>query len=288
MSVVWIFFNELLFRPLFNLLLVLITLLGGNMWWGIVMLTLIIRFALYNNTASTMHMQQSTGVDIQKKMEEIQKRYADDPQRQATEMMNLLKKDGLWPLKWCKALLIQIPIFLGLYGVISNFATHGDPTAQQSRLSFNLPYTEQVYSFLSSFVGKYLDVVQVDKWFLGMDMFAKGNWILAVLTVILMSIQMRITMSLRPMQMPNVPNPTGQQMPDMTKMMKPMMYMMGFMMGAVVYGTAAGIGVYIVTTTLFWLCQTAWTNRALLVAKYRSWYAKKTWQGEIIDPENKI
>lgn len=88
--------NELLFRPIFNLLMVFLTFFQGNMGLAIIVLTLAIRFALYKSSASALQMQQSmgSGGDMQKKMEEIQEKYKDDPQQQAKEMMNLLKKGG--------------------------------------------------------------------------------------------------------------------------------------------------------------------------------------------------
>ena len=56
-------------------------------------------------------------------MQEIQEKYKDDPQKLSEETMKLLKKEGSAPLKGCLSMLIQLPIFIGLYFVIRAFAT---------------------------------------------------------------------------------------------------------------------------------------------------------------------
>jgi YidC/Oxa1 family membrane protein insertase len=61
--------------------------------------------------------------NIQPKMQEIQEKYKDDPQKLSEETMKLLKKEGSAPLKGCLSMLIQLPIFIGLYFVIRAFAT---------------------------------------------------------------------------------------------------------------------------------------------------------------------
>jgi len=51
---------------------------------------LIIRFLLIKNSAAAANMQSSMG-DLTPKMQEIQEKYADDPQRLSEEMMKLMK-----------------------------------------------------------------------------------------------------------------------------------------------------------------------------------------------------
>lgn len=49
---------------------------------------------------------------IQPKMEEIQKKYADNPEKISEETMKLLKKEGGAPLKGCLGMLVQLPVFI--------------------------------------------------------------------------------------------------------------------------------------------------------------------------------
>ncbi|MBR4568044.1 membrane protein insertase YidC [bacterium] len=60
--------------------------------------------------------------NIQPKMQEIQDKYKDNPQKLSEETMKLLKKEGSAPLKGCLSMLIQLPVFIGLYFVVRKFA----------------------------------------------------------------------------------------------------------------------------------------------------------------------
>jgi YidC/Oxa1 family membrane protein insertase len=53
--------------------------------------------------------------ELQPRMKEIQERYADDRQRQSEEMMKLYRQSGVNPLGGCFPMLLQFPVFIGLY-----------------------------------------------------------------------------------------------------------------------------------------------------------------------------
>jgi YidC/Oxa1 family membrane protein insertase len=55
---------------------------------------------------------------LQPKFEEIKRRYADDRQKQAQAQMELLSKEGANPFSGCLPILIQLPVFFGLYWVL--------------------------------------------------------------------------------------------------------------------------------------------------------------------------
>ena len=54
-------------------------------------------------------------------MKKIQKKYANDKQRQAQEMQKLQREHGFSPLGGCLPMLMQIPVFIGLYHVLRSF-----------------------------------------------------------------------------------------------------------------------------------------------------------------------
>ncbi|WP_262965393.1 membrane protein insertase YidC [Methylobacter psychrophilus] len=56
---------------------------------------------------------------IQPRLKELQERFADDRPRFNTEMMGLYKKEKVNPLGGCLPILIQIPVFMALYWVLS-------------------------------------------------------------------------------------------------------------------------------------------------------------------------
>ncbi|HEX6359756.1 membrane protein insertase YidC [Actinophytocola sp.] len=54
-------------------------------------------------------------------MKKIQKKYANDRQRQAQEMQKLQREHGFSPLGGCLPMLMQIPVFIGLFHVLRSF-----------------------------------------------------------------------------------------------------------------------------------------------------------------------
>lgn len=54
-------------------------------------------------------------------MKKIQKKYANDKQRQAQEMQKLQREHGFNPVGGCLPMLLQIPVFIGLFHVLRSF-----------------------------------------------------------------------------------------------------------------------------------------------------------------------
>lgn len=84
---------------------------------AVIVLTLIIRLLLTplmtHSTKSTARMQV-----VQPKLQEIQERYADDPVRMQEEMRKVYADMKFNPLGGCLPLLLQMPVFFGLFSVV--------------------------------------------------------------------------------------------------------------------------------------------------------------------------
>ena len=92
--------------------------LVGNWGWAIILLTILIKGVFYplNATAGrSMGKMKLVGP----KLKELQTRYADDRAKLNTEMMALYKKEKINPLGGCLPIVIQIPVFISLYWVLS-------------------------------------------------------------------------------------------------------------------------------------------------------------------------
>jgi YidC/Oxa1 family membrane protein insertase len=90
----------------------------GNWGWAIVGVTLFIKLLLFPlSQASYKSMAKMR--KIQPRLKEMQERFADDRARFNTEMMALYKKEKVNPLGGCLPLLVQIPVFMSLYWVLS-------------------------------------------------------------------------------------------------------------------------------------------------------------------------
>ncbi|MDR0369017.1 MAG: YidC/Oxa1 family membrane protein insertase [Candidatus Peribacteria bacterium] len=258
-------FTQILYRPIFNILIIFLAIFGGNLGIAIVLLTLLVRGLMFKSSAAGANMQSGMS-NLQPKIEELQKKYENNPQKLSEETMKLFKTEGKAPLKGCLTMLIQLPVFLGLYTVVRYIANSEVPT-------------DWLYSFFRSFGNTYNDAVNINTNFLGMDLLNNNNRILTILVVILNYGQMKLTQLAQPKQQAKLP---GATMPDMSKMMGMMSIGMSVMMGALVYTLNSAIGVYIVTTSLFSVVQYGYQYRALIKVKLNEIFKKN--KPTIINP----
>ncbi|GIX19374.1 MAG: membrane protein insertase YidC [Erythrobacter sp.] len=107
---------EILEKPILWLLLSLNSLVG-NFGVAIILLTVIIRAAVFP-IAQKGFASMAAMKAIQPRMQELQERFKDDKPRLQQEMMKLYKDEGVNPLSGCLPMLIQIPVFFALYKVL--------------------------------------------------------------------------------------------------------------------------------------------------------------------------
>jgi YidC/Oxa1 family membrane protein insertase len=87
---------------------------GNNLGLAIILLTLLIRSALYPLQDKASKSQLALQV-LQPKMKEIQKQYKGDREGQAKAMMELYKKEQINPFFSFLVMLIQFPVLIVLY-----------------------------------------------------------------------------------------------------------------------------------------------------------------------------
>lgn len=69
--------------------------------------------------------QQKSSIGMSKvspKMKELQEKYKNNPQKMQEEQLKLYKEMGVNPFKGCLPALVQMPIFIAMFSVISSFA----------------------------------------------------------------------------------------------------------------------------------------------------------------------
>lgn len=93
---------------------------GGHNWgWAIVWLTITVNLALYPLTLSSI-VQMAAMQRIQPRLQELQKKYKDDPKTLQKEMMDLYKVEGVNPLGGCLPVLLKIPFFLAIFWTLQS------------------------------------------------------------------------------------------------------------------------------------------------------------------------
>jgi YidC/Oxa1 family membrane protein insertase len=98
--------------------------LVGNWGWAIIVLTLIIRFATWHlNTKQTISMLRMKDFEPhQKAIQAKYEKFGSDMTKKAEmqkELMELYKKNGHNPMGGCLPMLLQMPIFLALWSMLS-------------------------------------------------------------------------------------------------------------------------------------------------------------------------
>ncbi|MFZ5668126.1 MAG: membrane protein insertase YidC [Pseudomonadota bacterium] len=89
-----------------------------NFGLAILGVTLVVRILLFP-LAHKSYESMSRMKKLQKPMEEIRARFKDDPAKMQQETMALYQREKVNPLAGCLPLLLQIPIFLAFYKVLS-------------------------------------------------------------------------------------------------------------------------------------------------------------------------
>ena len=91
----------------------------GNYGWCIIFIALgfkLITFPLSQMQVKSMQRMSVLRPDL----DEINKKYKDNPQEKQKRIMQLFKKHNVNPAKGCLPVIIQMPIFVGLYSAFSN------------------------------------------------------------------------------------------------------------------------------------------------------------------------
>ena len=90
--------------------------------WGlsIMFLTVVVRILIFPLTFKGFRATAELS-KLQPRMKEIQAKFKNDPKRLNEEMGKLYKEEGVNPLGGCFPILLQLPVFFALYGLVNNF-----------------------------------------------------------------------------------------------------------------------------------------------------------------------
>ncbi len=89
----------------------------GNWGWSIILVTLFIKLAFYRLSQKS-YTSMANMRKLQPKMEELRERFADDKTKLSQATMELYRKEKVNPLGGCLPILVQVPVFIGLYWVL--------------------------------------------------------------------------------------------------------------------------------------------------------------------------
>jgi YidC/Oxa1 family membrane protein insertase len=179
----------------------------------------------------TIQQQKSTKAmqALQPKMQELQKKYAKDKEALNRETMKLYQEAGVNPFGGCLPLLLQFPIFIGLYQVIM-LVLAVNPLQLLNLASHLQGWLPQA---ASSLLGASLSsLIPLNNRFLWLNLGQPDPfYILPVLTVITTYLQQKV-------MTPPSTDPQSQSMNQMMTLYMPLMF------GWIVTTVPSGLGLY--------------------------------------------
>lgn len=110
--------NTFILNPLVNSMIWLYGAFGHNIIVAIIILTVLIRLLTIPLTMRQQKSMQATQA-LQPKLEEIKKKYKDQPEVQSQKTWEAYREAGVNPAGGCFPMLIQFPILIGLYQAIT-------------------------------------------------------------------------------------------------------------------------------------------------------------------------
>lgn len=226
---IWI---TLLLRPMINALVLLYNVFFENFGLSIIVFTVIIRIIMWPLTVKQARFTKKMA-EMQPRIQAVQKKYANDKQAQSRETMKVYREAGFNPLGCLGPVLIQFPIWIGLYqAIIQTLPTTPDRLADLSRF---------LYSWAAPIVHK---VVPLSNNFLGVDLAANSsaypipmNLILPFVVGLSMFLMQKMTMT-----------PSASPSQDSTNRM--MLWMLPIMFGFFTLQFPTGLAIYWVVSNI--------------------------------------
>src|SRR6185503_20179116 len=215
-------YNEIIYRPIFNLLVFLYnTIPGHDIGLVIIIVTIVIRLVLAPLMNRSLKGQQAMN-SIQPKMNELREKHKDDKAAQAQAMMSLYKEHKISPFASCLPLIIQLPILIALYQVFRK-ALEGQLTG--------------LYTFVHN-------PGSIDPTLFNFVNLAHPSIVLAIMAGVAQFWQSRLMMS-----------KTKSTDPTQKMMMYQTMYLLPLISIFVAWRLPAGLPLYWVVSTLFSVAQ---------------------------------
>ena len=227
-------FNTILYRPLFNALVIIYQLIPGHDFGlAVILLTILTRLIVYPLMAQSLRSQKVL-TKLQPKIRELQVKHKNDKEKQAKELISLYQKEKINPLGGFLPLLIQFPILIALYQVFWK----GLRPEEMANL----------YSFVSQ--PKIIDPI-----FFGLINLAKSSLILALIAAIFQFFQTKMLTIYQPVGLVKTPEKTDQMTSFSNLFQKQMLYFFPIFTVFILWKLPAAIALYWITTSLFSLVQ---------------------------------
>ena len=227
--------------PVANVMLVFYNLLGHQTVLAITAITVLINLILLPLTLGQQKSSQKMQ-GIQPELDKLKKKHGNNKEQFAQEQAKLFKERGINPVGGCLPLLVQMPIWFGLYRAINMLV----PTAPLDVFEFS----KHIYKWLPGIQG----LVPLQSTFLGMDLGqppGMPQWWSYALPVLVFATSWLQQKLLAP---PSAA-PSDSARPAPASMTQQMQIMMPMMFGLFSLQFSAGLSVYFVISNVIRIIQ---------------------------------
>ena len=248
-------FQTIFVVPVVNLVVLLyqsFTTMGipGALGWAIIVISSLMRLAIHPLMHQQMVQAQKMS-ELQPHLTKLQQKHKDNPQKMQAAQMQLFKDNNVNPLFGCLVLLVQLPVFFGLYSALQLFVA-GSTTAGLIKINTMLyPFVRHIVYFNPYFFGINLSVApshwqQYGWWYL----------LIPVITAGLQAWQSWLTTQ-KPKEAVAVKPEEGKKKDDDMNaiMQKQMLFLFPLMIGFASYNFPVGIALYWNIFTAFGIVQ---------------------------------
>jgi YidC/Oxa1 family membrane protein insertase len=232
-------FNTLVYEPLYNTLILILSLgTWVDVGVAVIVLTVLVKSLLFPVSLKAARQQQLMR-QIEGPMKEIREKYKNNKEEQGRKLLELYKEKGVNPFTSIGLIFIQLPIIIGLYLV---FARGGLPDV----------HAEFLYTWVHA-------PENIRMLFVGLVDMAGKSMPLAVLAGITQYFQAKLSL---PTLEPRKTDATFQD--DFARSMQiNMKYMFPFMIAGFAYMFNAAVALYWITSNIFAIGQEIMVKKQL-------------------------
>jgi len=208
-------------------------------------MTVLVRLIVWPLTSAQLKSAKKMA-DLKPHMDKLKAEHGHDKVSHQQELSKLYKEHGVNPLTGCLPLIIQIPIFIALYNVLSQIVQFDK------------------VDFLDTINGHLLSVLHINKipdpYFLGINLAYKpDSWqqhgILLLSIPIITGVLQLVQSKMMAPPKSNLPKKEGQREDTMSSVQSQMTYLMPLMIAFFSYGFPVGLSLYWNTFTIIGIIQ---------------------------------
>ena len=192
------FFNTYFIIPILNVLVLLykgflFIKLPGAFGFAIIGLTVLVRLILHPFFKQQLEMTKKMQ-EIKPHLDKLSQKHKDDKTKLQQEQMRLYQEAGINPASGCLFMIVQIPVFIGLYNTLSLFLMNGNAA-------------KVIADINKALYWQMLKIKTIDPWFFGFNLAVTpangGQWYYYLIPVITGFLQYLQVQTSTPQQVSN-------------------------------------------------------------------------------------